>query len=77
MEWTKAGELMHAREAHNAIYDGKQIIVVGAEFGPIKTEKCTISDGKVTCTDQEPSLEHYWLYPELFLVSADFCKSLP
>ena len=77
MVWSNAGELMYAREAHNAIYDGTNIIVVGGELGPIRTESCAVSKGLVTCTGQDPSLKNYFLYPELFLVQADFCKNLP
>ena len=39
----------------------------------LATEKCSISNDKITCTSQEPSLAYYHNYPELFLVSASFC----
>ena len=77
-EWTKAGDLITGREGHNAIFDGTDLIVVGGDDGdPVKTEKCSIAEGQVTCVEQDPLLYDYIYYPELFLVQEGFCKELP
>ena len=78
-EWSKAGDLIQGRCGHNAIFDGSDIIVVGGEvgIGSVKTEKCTIAEGKVTCVEQDPSLLDYSFYPELFLVEEGYCKEWP
>ena len=76
MIWSKAGELTKGRWGHNAIYDGSSVLVVGG-VGTFKTEKCTISNNQVTCTEQNPELVDYRTYPELFMVPVDFCKTLP
>ena len=76
MIWTKAGELVTGRYGHNAIYDGSTVLVVGGR-GTFKTEKCTISNNQMNCNEQNPELTNYYAYPELFTVSADYCKSFP
>ena len=76
-EWSKAGDLIQGRCGHNAIFDGSDIIVVGGDVGSVKTEKCTIAEGKVTCVEQDPSLLDYSFYPELFLVEEGYCKEWP
>ena len=72
-QWTKAGELNQARNGHNVIYDGEYLMVIGGDKHR-QTEKCSLVDGSVTCTSQNPVLYSYSDYPELFLVSDDFCK---
>ena len=76
MIWSKAGELLVGRHGHNAIFDGSSVLVVGGS-GSQKTEKCTISSNKMTCTENNPELNDYYRYPELFLVSKEFCKNFP
>ena len=76
MIWTKAGELVTGRIGHNAIYDGSTVLIVGGS-GTLKTEKCTISNNQMSCTEQNPQLSDYSYYPELFMVSANYCKSFP
>ena len=40
-----------------------------------ETEKCSVVDDSVDCLYQiAPELDDYYFYPELFLVSDDFCK---
>lgn len=75
LTWTKAGELIHAREGHGAIYNGEKLIVAGGERY-FKSESCDVVNGLVTCTEQEPTLYYYWAYPEMFLVPATFCKNI-
>ena len=75
--WSIAGELSRARRDHSVIYDGTYMLVVGGFDNDFKTEKCTFTGNEVSCREQSPSLNQYQEYPELFLVQADFCKSLP
>ena len=76
MNWTQAGTLQQARRAHNAIFDGESMIIVGGnEIKDLKTEVCSFqSDKSVSCTAQEPALTDYSHYPALFLVDQSFCK---
>ena len=76
MIWSKSGDLVKGRSGHNAVYDGSNLIVVGGINGQYKTEKCVISNGQVSCTAQNPTLENYLYYPELFLVPVDYCKTI-
>ena len=71
------GELSVGRRVHGVIFDGTDMLVVGGltRDMEVKTEKCTISSDQVSCTGQSPSLTEYDTYPELFLVSENFCKS--
>ena len=73
--WSKSGELISGRNFHNAIYDGSSLIVVGG-WDTQKTERCEIYSDQITCTAQNPELNYYEAYPELFLVPVDFCKTL-
>ena len=67
------------------IFDGSDIIVVGGDnrnidpgsHGLMKTEKCTIAEGQMNCVEQDPELENYENYPEIFLVEEGFCKEWP
>ena len=80
MTWSKSGDLVNGRRGHNAIYDGSSLIVDGGYAGDdiaLKTEKCVISNGHVSCSSQNPELKNYSYYPELFLVPIDYCKTLP
>ena len=72
--WSKVGTVLRARAAHNAIQiNNSQFLVVGGRDG--NTEKCTFSDGTMTCEIQSPHLTdgNYWHYPELFPVSENYC----
>ena len=73
-KWTKAGELNHSRNGHNIIYDGKYLMIIGGGFD-CQTEKCSLTDGSVSCTSQKPVLDEYFFYPELFPVPDDFCEA--
>ena len=79
LTWSKVGELSTGRRDHGVIFDGTDMLVVGGFIGSSKalqTEKCIISNNQVSCTGQSPSLLRYEIYPELFLVPENFCKSL-
>ena len=76
--WSLAGHLNAARRGHNAILiDDVNVIVVGGyetTQKSFKNEKCTISQsGTMTCMDQSPTLSYFVDWPELFLVSEQFC----
>ena len=75
-EWSGAGYLVEARSGHNAIFDGRFLIVVGGERRH-KTEKCLLTNAEFVCTSQAPELNEYSDYPELFLVPFGFCSDLP
>ena len=74
MIWSKAGNLVNGRHAHNAIYDGSSLIVVGG-YDSRKTETCVVSNSQVSCKAQNPELANYKSYPEILLVPFDFCKT--
>ena len=71
-EWSNVGSLVTGRNAHNAIYDGQYVLVIGGH-GTKRTEKCSISNERVTCSSQTPKLINYAVYPEVFLVPENFC----
>ena len=75
-QWTQAGTLKQARRAHNAIFDGESMIIVGGyKLTNLKTEVCSFqSDKSVSCISQEPSLTNYNHFPALFLVDESFVK---
>ena len=78
-EWSRAGDLLTGRYGHNAIFNGNDIIVVGGYAGDdvsVKTEKCKITEGNVTCVEQDPALVDYAYYPELFRVEDGYCKEI-
>ena len=73
--WSNSGRLVTRRTGHNAIHDGYNLVVVGGDGpGERSTEKCTILNAKITCSEQDPILNKYAYYPELFLVPEGFCK---
>ena len=80
-KWTKAGDLITGRWAHNMIYDGQYLLVIGGGVDhkgtPVMTEKCSINETTVDCISQEPKLRDYWYYPELVIVPKEFCKMTP
>ena len=64
--------MLQGRWEHNVIFDGNYFLVIGGS-DKLMTEKCSYYGSKMTCQLQEPTLNEYELYPELFLVPADFC----
>ena len=62
-----------AREGHNVIFDGAQFLVIGGD-GRYQTEKCTLANDQMTCAEQNPELNNYVDYPELYLVPSAFCE---
>ena len=76
MRWTQAGTLKQARRAHNAIFDGESMVIVGGyELKNLKTEVCSFqSDNSVSCIAEEPTLTDYNHFPALFLIDGSFCK---
>ena len=69
------GSLNAARRGNSAIYDGSNFIVVGDRDTQM-TEKCSLSDNKMTCIEQTPELTDYYELA-LFLVPLDYCKDWP
>ena len=74
-KWTNAGSLVTGRSMHNAIFDGRYVLVVGGDNRK-KTEKCSVSNDRMTCSKQSPELSHYSKYPEVFLVPEGYCEQL-
>ena len=72
--WSKAGVLQEARHAHGAINVENNIIVIGGGREKFQTEKCKILNETVSCVSQEPTLNNYGWYPELYLVSDTYCN---
>ena len=70
--WSKVGEMVIGRHAHSVIYLQSSFLVVGGQGLNDKSEKCTLSNGQMSCSVQNPQLNNYD-YSELFLVSPDYC----
>ena len=74
--WAKVGDLQKSRHGHGSIYDGSVFMVIGGQLDhkndAAPTEKCILSNGTISCTEQTPELYDYILYPELYLVPSDF-----
>lgn len=67
-EWDQLGRINYKRSGHSAIVSGETFYVVGGAGGkPI--EKCDFEQ----CTTLE-IMTDFKFYPELFLVSDDFCQ---
>merc|ERR1712131_219292 len=66
--WTQVGELVQGRYGHDAIVVQGEILVVGGWSGSLKTERCSEIEGQMRCNAQEPELNGYGYYPELFAV---------
>ena len=73
--WSKVGDLNSGRAGHNVIFDGAHFLVIGGAYER-KTEKCTMANGRMTCAQQNPELNDYAFYPELYMVPINFCKEL-
>ena len=74
-QWSNLGNLVTGRRDHGAIFDGTYFLVAGGYGDTYKTEKCSLTGSTMTCQQQEPELNGYEEYPELFLVQDDFCKN--
>ena len=72
-KWSKAGELNTRRYGHGAIFVDGFIMVIGG-YGDYSTEKCEVKNNGITCETQNPVLNNYFLYPELFFVPASYCS---
>ena len=76
--WSKVGDLIEGRQAHNVIFDGMYALVVGGPDNQyLHTEKCSLTSDGISCASQRTFLYNYAYYPELFMIPTDFCKSLP
>ena len=71
--WTQVGELTQGRRGHGAIVVQEEILVVGGYPGSLKTERCNEIESQMRCNAQEPELNGYYYYPELFAVPDNFC----
>ena len=60
-KWSRAGQLITRRDQHGTIFDGSSLLVVGG-IGlrrNLKTETCKISNGQVSCEEQEVKAEFF------------------
>ena len=73
--WSKLGDMKSAREGHSVIYDGQVFLIIGGK-GSKSTEKCSILESSIDCTDQSPVLQNYEPNPALFLVPDEFCSEM-
>ena len=70
--WSKAGNLKTARYGATAIFNGKQLVVVGAEnFAP--SDVCELENGQFLCEELFPKISKI-MYPVLFTVSDEYAK---
>ena len=67
-----AGRLNNARYWHGAIVVDDHVLVIGGD-GNLKSEKCAFDNDEMVCVDQEPKLDFYYKWPELFKVDSDYC----
>ena len=80
-QWSHIGYLLSGRNNHGAIFEGNHFLVIGGDpyedwhdDNSLKTEKCTLTGSGMICEEQQPELEGYSEYPELFLVPGDYCN---
>ena len=74
-QWIRVGELNQARDAHAVIVRQGQFVVVGGCCGSLATERCILTDNKVQCTTIDPELNNFYWYPEMMLVSGNYCSN--
>jgi len=68
--WTKIGDLLQPRYAHNCIVFESDILIVGGS-GTLSTEAWNIENKSSTAI--EPTLSNYRYYPALLHVPFEFC----
>ena len=66
--WSKLGDLVSARCAHDVILSDGYFMVLGQKA----TEKCTLSDNSMSCIQQDPTVSDHL---NLFHVAEDFCQT--
>ena len=52
------------------------MFIIAGGWGTKTTERCSLSNGSITCLEQAPTLVNYGYYTEVFLVPEMFCKEL-
>ena len=80
-KWSIAGTMRRQRGRHNIIQDGESdFLVIGGNdpagdlcFGQL-TERCSIMQEKVNCTEQMPLVLDSYEWPALFWVNANLCQ---
>ena len=76
-EWKKIGELNVARTYHGVFVHRGGFVVTGGPFEYFQpnypTEFCTLEGDIIQCKNVDPVLEHYYSYPEMMRVPADYC----
>ena len=78
--WSTVGALLEKRQKNNVIEVQGQFLILGGEIkkdgllGTVQTEKCVFEETKLQCSEQDPLLENYSNFPELFHISEDYCR---
>ena len=60
------------RRGHGVVHNGQDFVIVGGA-GRLPIEVCTLSGVTIDCEEREAVLTNYMYYPELFLVTDEFC----
>ena len=74
-EWSLAGCLEQARAGHGVVFDGASFVVAVGQYDKV-TEKCTLEGDSVSCATLAPLLDAFAYYPEMFIVSENFCSKI-
>ena len=89
LKWSKGPDLLLSRDGHRSITVGNQIYHIGGDgkmwgfsysrlFNYFlifrKIEKWTIEASGITKELLDLELNEYWFYPEIFIISYDYCK---
>jgi len=73
--WTQVGNLFHRRRGHGAIVTNGVMLVIGGRLHE-PSERCEFNiDGTMNCHIQDPVLNDYRYYPEMYVVEDNFCKN--
>ena len=74
--WNKLGMLSTARKTHNVIEVSGVFLIIGGDATSLKTERCVYDNLTINCTEQDPTLDNYGNFPELFKASSDYCPAV-
>ena len=69
--WSNVGNLNSARDGHGVILVENTFMVIGGSSTK-PNEACQLNNGQFTCESKTSSLNDYYFYPLLFLVSDDY-----
>ena len=74
-QWSRIGSTTYSnRYHHNAIQLENGDIMVFGGTGEFGTDLCTWNEGTLQCERQNPFVNRYTAWPEMFYVTNDFCQ---